>query len=183
MFREDSFPRLNDVKVLIEDDDGTLLSFPRPENFQYLLAQDHCKNTFIHIEAITISFSVVYLQRDLILSTVPEKEYTWFASRIPKYGYYAKFPAEKDTFIYVGVNWDQREQDIGKVFIGILVGEGFVIVVQEIGRYAERVGCFLFVRQNCFWYNGDNWIACHSLGRSLNWIEEIPKVRQKIRLG
>jgi hypothetical protein len=197
MFPEDSITRLNDAKVWIEDDDGSLLSFPGPENLQLFLSRDYCKNRFIHIEAMTIRFSVDYLQRDLILSTIPELYYRWFASRIGNDGYYAKFQVDKDTSIYARVYWDQRGQDfqqtflelIGKVFTGILVGEGndeFVLAVQEMGTYAERVGCFRLRRHDGVVYSNDKWIAwppSPNLESSKNWSEEIPKVRQKIRLG
>jgi hypothetical protein len=195
MFREDSFSRLNDVKVWIEDDDGTLLSFPRPEHLQYFLARDYCKNRFIHIEAITILFSVVYLQRDSILSSIPKEDPFYLAYKIEKDGYYAKFKTDKDTFVYARVNWDQREQDLqqrcrepfGNVFKGILVGkqssDGFVLVVQEMGICAERVGCSQFRFDDCIWCINDKWIFWASLQRSKNWMDEIPKVREKVRLG
>jgi hypothetical protein len=70
--------------------------------------------------------------------------------------------------------------------MGILVGEGndgFVLVVQEMGTYAERVGCFQLRRYDVVLYSNDNWIPWLNLESSTNWIEEIPKVRQKIRLG
>jgi hypothetical protein len=171
MFPEYSFYRLNSVKVWIEDDDGSLLRFPGgPENLQpFLSSRDYCKNRFVHIEAITFRFSVIYLQRDLILSTVPEGDYKWVASSMGKDGYYAKFPAGKNTFIYAEVYWDQRERDfqqtIGKVFTGILVGQGndgFILVVQEMEGYAERVGCFQPRRQHRVSYDNDNQISCYS---------------------
>lgn len=110
MFPEDSFSRLNDVKVWIEDDDGSLLSFAAHKKLQPFLSRNYCKNRSIHIGAITIRFSVIYLQRDFILSAIPKWYRRWFASMMRKDGYYAKFQADKGSYI-VRVSWDQREQD------------------------------------------------------------------------
>jgi hypothetical protein len=112
-----------------------------------------------------------------------------------KDGYYAKFQTDKDRFVYARVNWDHREQGLqqrcrepfGNVFTGIVVGkynsDQFVLVVQETEMCAERVGCSQFRFEDCIWYIGDKWILWYSLQCSRNWLHEIPKVRQKIRLG
>jgi hypothetical protein len=111
-----------------------------------------------------------------------------------KDGYYAKVQIDKDTLIYAKVHLDRREQGfqqtclepIGRVLTGILVGEqcadgGFVLAVQEMGKYAERVGCFRLQALTTLCYKNNSW---RSTSPHLNnWLKEMPKGRQRIRLG
>jgi Heterokaryon incompatibility protein (HET) len=111
MFSFRSLERLNNVRVWIEDDDGSLLTFPSSERLGSFLKRDYCKNRFIHIEALTIQFSVVYLRKESILSRLPKRARKSFASWMERDGYYAMFHASDGTIIYARVHLDQREQD------------------------------------------------------------------------
>lgn len=198
-FSPESFSRLNNAKVWIEDDDGSQLSFPVYESLPPFLSRDYCKNRFIHIEAITVQSSVVYLERDPIVSATRENYRWWIGGShcMKKDRYYARFQADKDMFVYAKVYLDRREQDFrqtfleGRVLTGILVGEqssyGFVLVVQEMGKYAERLGCFKFWEFETLRYKKNEWNQWESLVNERQildkWLEEMPKVRQKIRLG
>ena len=95
MVRSSSPSRFNNVKVWIEDDNGTLLDFPTSAISQPFSSQAYSQIRFIHIKAFTIPLSVVYLRKDPIFDSVGEDFYRRaLAFRMKRDGYYIKFEVD-----------------------------------------------------------------------------------------
>lgn len=116
-------------------------------------------------------------------------------------GYYTMFEVDENTCIYARLHLDQREQDIfagsrkqiRNDLIGILVGEqnirdgGFVLVIQDMEGYAERVGLFGFhecltLVHNKLYNQWDYFTFLYP--QTLQTVfKDLPKTERTIRLG
>ena len=199
MVRSDSSSRFNNVKVWIEDDQGTLSDLPTSAPSQPFSSHTYSHVRFIHMEAFTIPLSAVHLQKKPIVDSARKNFRGWLNICMKDDGHYAKFEVDENTCIYARLHLDQREQDIfagsskqtRNDLIGILVGEqnlgsgGFVLVIREMGGYAERVGLFEFsslytLENDKRAYNNWNNVSGFAFTK---WFKETPRVKRTIRLG
>jgi hypothetical protein len=181
--------KLDDISLWIEEKDGSLIRFPKWELMSSFLADWTLRSSpFIHIEANTIEFSIVQLDKTFLTGdTVKKDQHAPIASNIPEYGNYAKIRVEEDSFIYVLLMIHPPERDLTRKVSGILMGEEptdplpkIGLAVEETDTSAERIGWLRF--WIFFISQGHEWIAANDSTKN-DWFEKVPKERRKIRLG
>jgi heterokaryon incompatibility protein (HET) len=187
-FDELSTFMLDDISLWIEEDDGSLIRFPKWELIpSFLVDRTLNANKFIHIEANTIEFSIVQLNKTFLTSDTVKQDQYAAIDNIPEYGSYAKIHVEEDSFIYLLLWIHSEKWDLTRRVSGILIGEEssdllpkFALVVGETDTSAERIGWLKFYV--FFISQGDEWIAADD-STAGGWFEKVPKERRKIRLG
>jgi hypothetical protein len=197
-----SSSRFKNVRVWIEGDQGTLSDFPTSATSQPCSLQAYSQVRFIHIEAFTIPLSIVYLQKNHILASAREHHRGLLESSVQSDGYYIKSEVDKNLYIYARMHLDHRDQDIlsgssernRNDLIGILVGEqnirsgGFVLVIQDMKGYSERVGLFNFHDFSTMLLHEDayfHWSFSVDLSFQTyqKWFNDLPRIKRTIRLG
>jgi hypothetical protein len=102
---ETSNCRLDDVKVWIEEENGSLVRFPTWDRVDDFLSRPRYPPKFLHIEAITLTLSIVYLHRDTVLANCRLLANFFGTYLMEKDGYYAEIQVEKDLSIYLRLSW------------------------------------------------------------------------------
>ena len=202
MIIAESSSRFNNVRVWIEDDQGTLSDFPTSTPSQPFSSHAYSHIRFIHMEAFTIPLSAVYLRKKPIIDSAIKNSRGWLNNFMKNDGHYIKFEVDENICIYARLHLDQREQDIfagsskqnRNDLIGILVGEqdirsgGFVLVIREMEGYAERVGLFNFhdhfhvdTQQGCL--RSMEYLCGLEFSDLSKWFKDLPRIKRTIRLG
>ena len=195
--------KLNDTLVWVEDPNSRLQGFPEFADLPDFLSSTDCNTRFIHIEAWTISCSIVR-----IILQPPRKRCIF---DYPS-GFYARFAINDTSVGFIKLHLSTRIpladwNTLGstqKTYMGILLPcsiswgrshypRAHVLVVEDRDEYYERVGCFYIY---CYWgdmYGGLDAILQSDAGGDARetvdiealkqWCETAPKTRRKIRLG
>jgi Heterokaryon incompatibility protein (HET) len=187
------------VDIWVEEGDKSLVRFPNWDNLSAFLSQPRRQARFLHIEADTLTFPVVYLDNDTI------QPLSWgYTSRVNvvQAGYYDQFEVRDGCFVYYKLHLDRDIDDIELTtlssreksqhsFVGIALDKSTyysdsctVLVVQEKGSYAERLGIFSSQMIHRYWHRYDSWYGYDpeprfrtDLASSKTW------ARRTIRLG
>jgi hypothetical protein len=197
---ERSVCRLDDVKVWIEEENGSLVRFPTWDRVDDFLSRPRCPPQFLHIEANTLALSIVYLHINTILANCHRRTIFLEEDVMEKDGYYAEFQVEKDSSIYFEIKLDRKLEDVdltdaellGKSwagFVGISLDGSIknrsldtILVVQETGLYAERLGIFSSSPFGCLKRQTARWD--YMLGSSVSELLSGQKwTRRTIRLA
>lgn len=177
------FNRFSHINVWIEDESEGLLRFPYWDMLadNILRLHDRCK--FIHIETGTFQFQVVHFSNEFLQQRPGINR--------DHGGYFAKLHTAEDSYSYERVHFDSCIMDSGASgvgltetwFTGMIISESggsenlIVLIVEEMGTFAERRGIFSYNRDSLHFKDGKvEW------GADFRWIR-IFKERRRIRLG
>jgi hypothetical protein len=182
---------LGDTKIWFEENDKKLLKLPAFDSLPTFLSQASFTPGIIQIEAWTFPCSIVG-------HPLPENVNGW---------YYAKLPLGDEKFILLRFYADREIQNsdaenvqpLNKALIGIIFGDlrselpkFTVLVVEDMGDYAERVGCFSSIFFNSiFQGNANDFYLVHEnyVPRQLRrqdilpkWLKDLEKTRRTLRV-
>lgn len=182
---------LEDTKIWFEENDNKLLKLPAFDSLPTFLSRASFTPRFIQIEAWTFSCSIV---GDPLPTKVPGL-------------YYAKLLLGDEQFIHLRFYADKEIQNsdaeniisLKNLLIGIIFGDlssdlpkFTVLVVEDMGDYAERVGCFSSIFFNSIFQDNANEFYCvHEnafpcqLRRTdvlPKWLKKLEKMRRTIRV-
>jgi hypothetical protein len=205
--RNDSTADTDGAKIWIEESNESLAELPSSfdELSSFLLRRFH-NETFIHIETMTFTSFLVSHASDPN-STLNRHYYPAFPVGPPNLpiGTYLQIniSSGENLFVLIRDHFDRGGQHLlRKRLVGLLLdnldGSGgwqsTVLLVEEKHDYVERVGIFrseecrcFRVKHGVFWrelHDGERpWRGGRRRAYGERWLNELPTVRRKIRLG
>jgi hypothetical protein len=104
--------------VSVEENNGGLVRFPTWDNLPEFLSLARGPKMFIHIEAPTFAFSIVYIHRDIVLAKCVGHK-GLFTYKMSGDGYYAELQVRADLFGYVKLELDRNIVEIDATTAGL----------------------------------------------------------------
>ena len=187
--------RFEHIKVSVEENSGGLVRFPTWDNLPEFLSLARGPKMFIHIEAPTLAFSIVYIHRDIVLAKCVGHK-GLFTYKMSGDGYYAELQVRADLFGYVKLELDRNIVEIDATTAGLTwktwVGytgifldklRSMFLVVYETDSYAERVGISTW--GHTLWRQNDTWYSHNPDTRDRVFTMPLSQIltRRTIRLG